>query len=333
MNFPVRKPYFSDDPKREWFWIKFLWAVTFLSALIMIFAWQFTRSVDFIAALQQWRAIPGLEALFRAFTFLGDDEFYMILFSVLIWCVSKTLGFWGAFVLLSSATCSNLIKDLTLLERPPIEGVEHPPGSYAFPSGHTLTAVTVWGYLAVRIQSRAFWVWTFVAVGMIALSRLVLGYHFLGDVLGGLAFGIPFLLFFLWISSQAYERGWLERFSTPLLLALSLALPIFLTAVLPGADPPKVLGYLGGASFGYLLEKEKVRSIVTAPLFFQVLKSLAGLAVLFGIIIGLGGVLPSGVTYLGFTRYALGGVWVTLGAPLLFVFLKLSPKGPGKETA
>ncbi len=321
---PVRKPYFSDHPERERFWIIFSWVVAVLSALILIFAWQFTRSVDFIAALQQWRAVPGVEPLFRFFTFLGDDEFFMILFSVLIWCVNKTLGFWSAFVLLSSATYSNLIKDITLLERPPIEGVIHPAGSYAFPSGHTLTAVTVWGYLAVRIQKTSFWVWTFIVIVMIAFSRLVLGYHFLGDILGGLAFGIPFLLFFLWLSNVAYENGWLERFSMPVLLAASLIIPVILVAVLPGADPPKILGYLGGASFGYILEKERVRSAVSAPLPFQLLKALAGLAVLFGIIIGLGGVLPSAVTSLGFIRYALGGLWVTLGAPLLFVYLKLS---------
>ncbi len=326
MNSPVTKPYFSDDPKREWFWIKLLWAVTIVSALLLIFAWQFTRSVEMIAALQQLRTVPGVEVLFRAFTFLGDDEFFMVLFSVLIWCVSKTLGFWGAFVLLSSATCSNLIKDITLLERPPIEVIEHPPGSYAFPSGHTLTAVTVWGYLAVRIQNRAFWIWTFIAVVMIAFSRLVLGYHFLGDVLGGFVFGIPFLLFFLWISARIYEKGLLERYSTPALLVISLAFPILLAAVLPGADPPKILGYLGGASFGYLLEKEKVGSLVSAPLFFQVLKALVGLAVLFGIILGLGGVFPAEITHLGFTRYALGGLWVTLGAPFLFVYLNLSSR-------
>ncbi len=321
---PVRKPYFSDDPGRERFWIKFAWVVTIISALILVFAWQFTRSVEFIAALQSWRAVTGVEALFRFFTFLGDDEFFMVFFSILIWCVSKTLGFWGAFVLLSSATYSNLIKDITLLERPPIEGVEHPPGSYAFPSGHTLTAVTVWGYLAARIQKTSFWIWVFIAIFMIAFSRLVLGYHFLGDVLGGLAFGIPFLLFFLWLSGRAYENGWLERFSVPVLLVGSLAIPILLVTVLPGADPPKILGYLGGASVCYILEKERVRSAVSAPLPFQLLKALAGLAVLFGIIIGLGGLLPSEVTYLGFIRYALGGLWVTLGAPLLFVYLKLS---------
>ncbi len=323
---PVTNPFFSDDPQRESFWLLFLLAVSVISAAILIFAWPFTRSVEFIIALQHWRDFPAVEVFFRVFTFIGDDEFFMILFSVLLWCVSKSLGFWGAFVLLSSATYSNLIKDITLLERPPIEGIEHPAGSYAFPSGHTLTAVTVWGYLAVRIKSNGFWVWTILAVVLIGFSRLVLGYHFLGDVLGGLAFGIPFLLFFLWLSVRFFEKGWIDKFSTPVLIALSIAIPVLLVVVLPGADPPKILGYLAGISFGYVIEKEKVRSVLTASLPIQVLKVLLGLAVLFGIIVGLGGILPSDIVPLGFVRYALGGVWATLGAPALFVYLKLSAK-------
>ncbi len=324
MNFPpVRKPYFSDDPKLESFWIKFLLAVTFISAAFLILAWPLTRSVEMIVALQQWRVGP-VEFLFRVFTFLGDDEFFMVFFSVLIWSYNKTLGFWGAFVLLSSATYSNLLKDITLLERPPLEGVIHPEGSYAFPSGHTLTAVTVWGYLAVRIKNRAFWIWAFVAVIFIGFSRMVLGYHFLGDVLAGLVFGIPFLLFFLWISNLAAEKGWIAKFSMPLLLALSLVVPILLVAILPGADPAKILGYLGGASFGYIIEKEKVKTTVKGPLLYQLIKVLCGVAVLFGIIVGLGGLLPSAVTPLGFIRYALGGMWVTLGAPFVFSVLGLS---------
>jgi membrane-associated phospholipid phosphatase len=320
---PVQKPYFSGSSKWESFWVIFLLSVASVSVLILILAWPQTRSVEFILALQQWRSVP-LELLFRAFTFLGDDQFFMIFFSVLIWCVSKTLGFWGAFMLLASGTYSNLIKDITLLERPPLEGVIHPAGSYAFPSGHTLTAVTVWGYLAVRLQKKALWIWTFVAVVMIGFSRLVLGYHFLGDVLGGLAFGIIFLLFFLWASAKIYEKGWSDKLSTPLLLVVSIVLPVLLTALLPGADPPKLMGFLAGASFGYLLEKEKVRSLVEAKLPLQVVKVLLGVAVLFGIIFGLGGVLPSSVAWFGFIRYALGGIWVTLFAPLLFVSVKLA---------
>ena len=319
----LKRPFFSENPKHEKLWIEILLAIAAVAGLILIMAWPQTRSLELIAALQQWRSTP-VELFFRVFTFIGDDQFFMIFFGILIWCVSKSLGFWGAFMLLASGTYSNLIKDLTLLERPAIEGVVHPPGSYAFPSGHTLTAVTVWSYLAARLKKRGYWIWAAVAVVLIGFSRMVLGYHFLGDILGGLAFGIPFLLLFLWLSALLYEKGLLEKFSTPFLLAASIIIPVVLLAVLPGADPPKILGYLAGASFGYVLEKEKIKTMVKAPLFKQIIKVIIGLAVLFGIIIGLGGLLPSAIKPLGFIRYALGGIWVTLLAPLLFSVVGLA---------
>ncbi len=321
--YPVKRPYFSDDPAKESVALKIWLAVAIISAAFLVLAWPLTRSVEIIAALQVLQA-GILEYIFRAITFLGDDEFFMIFFSVLIWCVNKSLGFWTAFILLSSATYSNLIKDITLLERPPLEGVTHPEGSYAFPSGHTLTAVTVWGYMAVRLKSRGFWIWTIAVITLVAFSRMVLGYHYLADILGGFAFGIPFLLFFLWLSSMLYEKGLLDKFTMPLLLVLSLAVPLFLVLVLPGVDPPKILGYLSGASFGYILEKEKIKTAVKGPLGKQLLKAIIGVLVLFGIIVGLGGLLPSAVTILGFIRYFLGGLWVTLIAPIIFSRLGLS---------
>jgi len=165
-----------------------------------------------------------------------------------------------------------------------------------------------------------------IALVLIGFSRLILGYHFLGDVIGGIALGIPFLLLFLWMSALIYEKGWADRLSMPFLLAFAIVIPVLLTTVLPGADPPKILGYMAGASFGYIIEREKVRSSVNAPLFRQLIKVLVGVAVLFSIIVGLGGLLPSAVTSLGFIRYAMGGIWVTLFAPMLFIYLKLSQK-------
>ncbi|EEG77074.1 phosphatase PAP2 family protein [Dethiobacter alkaliphilus] len=328
---PVTRPYFSSDPAKEKAAVILCWAVTLLSTLILILFWEETRSLQFIANLQQYRT-PFVEFLFRFFTFLGDDQFFMVFFGVLIWCVSKPLGFWTAFVLLTSGTYSGLIKDMTILERPALAGIIHPDNS-AFPSGHTLTAITVWGYLAVRLKNRNFWLWSALTIIMIAVSRLILGYHFLGDVLGGIALGIPFLLFFLWLSTAFIEQKWMDKVSLPLLLSLSLAVPLLISSVLPGSDPPKLMGYLAGASFGYILEKEKVRSAVNAPFFKQIIKSVIGLAVLFGIIMGLGPVLPSAVEILGFIRYGLGGLWVTLIAPALFVKLKLSgtTKEPDQE--
>lgn len=322
MDNPVTRPYFSNVPKKEKFFLSLCWIITVVLSLLLILYWEKTRDLGLILYLQQFRTAP-VEAFFRFFTFLGDDQFFMIFISILLWCVSKTLGFWTAVMLLTSGTYSGLIKDLTIMERPALAGIVH-PDNHAFPSGHTLTAITVWGYLALRLKNRTFTLWAALAMVMIPFSRLILGYHFLGDILGGIALAIPFLLFFLWLSTTSVEQGWTEKFSLPLLISLSLIIPLLVSFLFPGSDPPKLMGYLAGACIGYILEQEKVRSLTKAPLSKQIIKSVLGLAILFGIIIGLSPLLPSSVKLLGFIRYGLGGLWVTLLAPMLFVKMKLS---------
>lgn len=329
---PLQRPYFSPSRGRELAWLLFCWLITVVSALALIFAWPQTRNLELIVNLYQWCSTPA-GYFFKAISFLGEDEFFMVFIGVILWCVNKRLGFWTTVMLLTSGIYRGVIKELTFLERPPLEGVIHPPDT-AFPSGHTLTTITVWGYLAVRVKKTGFTIWAVFLMAAMGLSRMVLGHHYLGDVLGGFALGIPFLLFFIWFGVQCVERGGVEL-STPLLLAGSLIGPIVLTAVIPGADSPKLLGYLAGAAVGYILEKKTVRSITATAVPLQFIKVILGLAVLFGIVIGLGRVLPSGgpdasfiENMAAFTRYALGGIWGTLLAPALFVALKLTPREP-----
>jgi membrane-associated phospholipid phosphatase len=294
---------------------------------LLYFYWDWSRSMDLINWLQQFRSIKAVEYFFQFFTFLGNDEFYMIFFGILIWCVSKPLGFWSAAVLLISGLVSGLAKDLTALERPSLEGMEQLE-SYAFPSGHTLTAVTVWGYLAIRLKRRWFWIWALAAMILIPFSRIILGFHYPGYVMG-----IPLLLLLVWLSSLFVEKGWDRKFSKPLLLALCVAIPVILTVLSPQGDMPKLMGLLSGASAGYIVEKDKVRSDTRTHWALQVLKAVIGLAVLFGILIGLGPLLSSGnpalQAALRFLRYGLGGIWVTLLAPALFVALRLTPREAG----
>ncbi len=326
---PLTKPHFSPVRGREITALSICWVIVAVCTLILVFFWQQTRSLDLILSLHLWTATPAVEYFFRVFTFLGDDEFYMLFMGIMLWCVSKPLGFWTAFVLLTSGTCSNLIKDLTLLPRPALEGITHPDNS-AFPSGHTLTAVTVWSYMALRLKKTGFWIWAIIAIFMVGFSRLVLGYHYLGDVLGGLAIGILFVLLFIWISRLFFENGWVEKYSLPMLLVLSLAVPVVLLLVLPGGDSSKMMGMLAGLCVGYLLEKHIVRSVTATRWYFQLIKSLLGAVVLFAIVFGLGEILTvEGETMqvaLRFFRYALGALWVTFLAPALFVALKLTPK-------
>ena len=329
---PLHRPFFSHNREWELIWLRICWLVIIVFALILFFAWPQTRSLTLIAYLHQWGKSIPVEYFFRVLTFLGDDEFFIIFLSILFWCVNKNLGFQMMVLLLVTGVCGGIIKELTFLERPDLAGVIQPLNA-AFPSGHTLAAVTFWGYLAVRIKKTWFWIAAFLLAFGIGLSRLVLGYHFLGDVLGGVALGLPLLLLFVWLSVYFLERGRLDTCPGPLLLILSVAVPVLLAAVLPGVSSPKLLGCLAGVSAGYILEKEKVRSVTAAPLLLQFTKVLIGLALPYFLVIGLGRIFPHSISNFAFTAqtaglagYFLVGIWGTLLAPVIFVALKLAPR-------
>ena len=323
------RPYFSTKRGREVFWLIFSWAAVLVCSALLYLYWDWTRSMVMTDYLQQFRVIKPVEYLFWFFTYLGEDYFYMIFFGIIIWCVNKSLGFWTAAVLLVSGLVSGVTKDLFALGRPLMDG-EPLLDSYAFPSGHTLTAVTVWGYLGARIKNSWFWAWVLVVMVLTPFSRIILGYHYPGDILGGYAMGIPLLLLMVWLSSVFLEKGWAQKFSRPLLLALCLGVPIALTALVPESDMAKLMGLLAGAAVGYIIEQDKVRAVPRTRWYFQAIKVVIGLAVLFGIVIGLKRFLTADTAALNavfyFIRYGLVGVWVTLLAPALFVALKLTPR-------
>jgi len=73
--------------------------------------------------------------------------------------------------------------------------IEIPTAS--FPSGHVMMAIMFWGLLAVEldIDMSAPARWTAVAtiVVLVAFSRVALGVHFVGDVVGGALIGLAYL--------------------------------------------------------------------------------------------------------------------------------------------
>lgn len=91
-----------------------------------------------------------------------------------------------------------VIKTLTARPRPVYSDAVQASHSYSFPSAHTLLALILYGLLMVlilrRIQNRkkrlVIAVITAVWVILIGISRVVLGFHYLGDILGSVALGL-----------------------------------------------------------------------------------------------------------------------------------------------
>lgn len=118
----------------------------------------------------------------------------------------RTVLYWLAAVMFC-ILASPLLKMGLQIPRP--EVVMHPPGSYSFPSGHTLKAVVLFGFLSVIIARPISVRWRWLAYGVagllvaaVSLSRLYLGVHWFSDVLGSIALGLA------WVAAlgMAYHR-------------------------------------------------------------------------------------------------------------------------------
>lgn len=125
---------------------------------------------------------------------------------------------------------------------------------FGFPSGHALAATAVYGGLATFLD-----VWTprtrrLVAAGVIAVvasTRLILGVHYLGDVLGGIALGLATL----WLLARIARSGFEPRPDRVFFVAGLLGIVAVAVALLAGHGESAVEASIavGGGLGGYLV--------------------------------------------------------------------------------
>ena len=154
---------------------------------------------------------PLLEVTMRSATFLGSGGM-LLLFTLVAWLGLRRSGDRLAarlpVIMLGSAAMEWLLKWLVARRRP--RG-----GPFAFPSGHVFTSVVFFGLviylLWTRDVARPWRLPGTIACGLlivaIALSRMYLRFHWLTDVLGGVAGGAAYLLIALAIADRPAGRS------------------------------------------------------------------------------------------------------------------------------
>jgi membrane-associated phospholipid phosphatase len=319
----------------------------------------------FLQNLGLWLATP-----MKAFTFLGQEEFYLVIMPALYWCFSAIVGLRVAAILLFSNVVNTFFKLLLLSPRP--YWVDNRvaamigESSFGLPSGHAQNASSVWGMLAFNIQRKWFTAAMVLVVLMIGLSRIYLGVHFTTDVIAGWAIGA--LLLIGMISFEKPALAWFQRFSTLaqiglvfisalLMIAISLApLAIFpdyqvptdweATALLAYPDEPinpldptgafTVAGTWFGMAAGAAWMFSRRNGIdASGPIWKRAARYLVGIIGVLALYLGLGAIFPREadlISYsLRFVRYTLIGLWVSMFAPLLFIKLKLMEPAVAKS--
>ena len=173
---------------------------------------------------------------------------------------------------LGAAALTATLKGLTAHPRPPTVGVgaDLLPTSlaplyeqatdtdgFALPSGHALGSTVIYGGLATVLgagTARQRYAAVGVVVALVSLSRLVLGVHYLGDVLAGVVLGVAYLV----VVDRLSGRGRIAS------RAFSVATLVAAIAVLvggAGAERLAILGAALGARLAWELVGDEVRGL------------------------------------------------------------------------
>lgn len=319
--------------------------------------------IQFGIAFSLWfQGLGGwLETPMRVFTFLGSEEFFLLVLPVVYWCVDARLGLRLGVVLLFNGALNAVLKLAFFGPRPywvnPHIRALSAESSFGVPSGHAQVAAGLWGMAAASLRRGWAWAAALFIVGMIGLSRLYLGVHFLHDVLLGWLLGA----LVLWGMLAVWERAaaWLKTKSLgqQVVLAFSLSIVLLVAGALAfGAarKPPLPAEWTANALAAGAHELPAPITfhgvISPAATLFGLMAGLAWiqtrggfsaagtlkqrflrLAVgLIGIVVvwyGLGALFPRQeeiISYaLRYARYALVGAWISAGAPWLFGRLRL----------
>ena len=193
-------------------------------------------------------AFPAEYAEFVVFvTELGGTTVLMFLLSVLFWWSSRRRNALVISYAIAGLALLLSLKTLFALPRPPADAMlvplEDERTGYGFPSGHAFAAVVVYGGLVsaydLTRDARAL-----VAAGtlvvLVSLSRVVLGVHYLGDVIVGAVLGVAFVIVMNRFTGGDPTIGFA--------IALGLSLP---AVVIAGGTADSLLG-LGGSIGGLL---------------------------------------------------------------------------------
>jgi membrane-associated phospholipid phosphatase len=131
--------------------------------------------------------------LFGIVTGLGDPLFFIVLVSLLYWLTDHRTGIQviAALVLVFGLTAG--LKELLAIERPPAELRAIEAEGFGIPSGHASGSTAVYGTLAALYDwgsRRLRYATVAVLAGLVSLSRLVIGVHYVADVVAGIALGL-----------------------------------------------------------------------------------------------------------------------------------------------
>ena len=228
------------------------------------------KIVDFFMSLKT----SFLDALFTFTNFLGEAGFAFFVFLLLYWLFSKEKAFKFGLIYLISVGINNLLKIAFKRERP--HNLLN--NGYSFPSGHAQGYSVVVSQIYLECKANDFpkskrWkleilIEMVIAGLLVGIGRMYFGMHYLSDVVAGLVLGVAIALSCTAICNFIAQKYNIKLWKI-LICLMPLLLVVYFTVTFTSIiqyraiyDIYAVLGFIFGASAGYLLDCFKLKSAI-----------------------------------------------------------------------
>lgn len=249
------------------------------------------------------------DCFFKAVSFLMTDIPIVIVLSYIYWCINKDKAFKAGIILLSSMQINFLIKNIFKVDRPYVKDksiinkdVKYGYG-YSFPSNHSQMSSTILFSVKEYFSIKKGYIFGIIFICLVAASRMYLGVHSILDVIVGLVLGyvicklIAPLIDKIILTKKYY------------LLYLFAILGILGTLLFGDKDSLKILLLYFGFVTGYLCEIKFIDYKIPKKLYHNIINY----------IIGILGVALIYIFLIDSLKYFAIGIWITLGAPFVFI--------------
>ncbi len=189
---------------------------TLIFILLGLIAMIFIEKGDVLVWFGQQRSYM-VHYVFYEWTKLAEEEVFIALIMgfALFYSVRKglSIGFIGLAALFVSFLLKKIFQhprpseffaDELLVKANPLDGFHIIGGMTSFPSGHTIGAFALFGFIALSLKNKILSSLCFVLALGVGISRIYLINHFLQDVLFGAAIGLLLSISMHWALERNY---------------------------------------------------------------------------------------------------------------------------------
>ena len=170
-----------------------------------VLEWLLSVDKSLMLAVQNIR-LPWLNPIMRFFSFIGNGGIFWIALCLGLILIKKyrKAAIVSLIALLVCFLINNIALKLLVDRVRPYETIAQLkvliplPSDASFPSGHACSSFAVAN--ALFLNRKGKWEWClYILAGMISVSRIYVGVHYVTDILGGIFIGLFFSSLTVWL--------------------------------------------------------------------------------------------------------------------------------------